>query len=296
MRVSWIFALAACANGTSQDRDVDAAAVPNCDLSQQFGQPGLVPGIDSGSAESSAWLTPDELAIYVTSDRPGGPGGHDIFFATRSSTEASFGTPSVMVNVSTPANDMRASVTADGLTIFVFSDATTSHLMVATRSSPTTAFGAFTPALGATAASDADPDIDPTGTVLYFASTRGGSSDIYRAIRTSESGSFDVPAPVAELNTGGIESAPVISDDGLEVFFSSNRPNGVGETDIWSATRPDAASPFEPPKLVRHVNTVGDDWPVWLSPDRCRLYFASADQPEGFGGRDLWFAERPSTH
>ena len=76
MRVSWIFALAACANGTSQNHDVDAAeAVSNCDLSQQFGQPGLVPGIDGVSAESSAWLTPDELAIYVTSSAVafGGP-------------------------------------------------------------------------------------------------------------------------------------------------------------------------------------------------------------------------------
>lgn len=61
-------------------------------------------------------------------------------------------------------------------------------------------------------------------------------------------------------------------------------------------------APFGPATLVPVVSSAADEpdklntpsgeWPHWLSPDRCRLYFGS-NRPGGAGaGSSIWVAER----
>jgi hypothetical protein len=113
--------------------------------------------------------------------------------------------------------------------------------------------------------------------------------DIYFAVRTGTGVPFSDPQPLAEVNSDDSESAPVFSEDGLELFIWRN---STGSGDIWRSTRPDRDTPFSEPVLVDELNTGSSDAPNWLSPDRLRLYLQS--RRPGSMGSDIWVAERPS--
>jgi hypothetical protein len=67
---------------------------------------------------------------------------------------------------------------------------------------------------------------------------------------------------------------PVISPDGLELYFTSNRPGGYGGFDIWVTKRASLNDPWGPPQnLGPQVNSSGWDEPGSLSPDGLTLYF-----------------------
>lgn len=54
------------------------------------------------------------------------------------------------------------------------------------------------------------------------------------------------PARIAELNTPFVEGCASLSPDGLELWFTSGRPGGLGGTDVWVARRESVDSPFGP--------------------------------------------------
>lgn len=125
-----------------------------------------------------------------------------------------------------------------------------------------------------------EPYLSSDGQTLHLAGAKiGGTTegDIYRARGgpPTYGGDSDL---VAGVNTPGAEAAPVISDDELEIFFSSDRestgvPAGAA-LDLFVATRSMTNLPFDVPVKLPALSTVdGIDWPVWLSPDRCDLYY-----------------------
>lgn len=86
--------------------------------------------------------------------------------------------------------------------------------------------------------------------VLYFSSNRGGSHDIYR------SGGFAAPIAVAEINTSFDEFRPNVRKDGREIAFDSNRPGGLGATDISAAVRSSVDESWSAPEnLGPHINS-----------------------------------------
>ncbi len=58
----------------------------------EWGKPELIKGINSKAWEGSVCLSPDESIIYFASERPGGLGGKDIWFAMKQA-DGSWGTP-----------------------------------------------------------------------------------------------------------------------------------------------------------------------------------------------------------
>jgi hypothetical protein len=87
---------------------------------------------------------------------------------------------------------------------------------------------------------------------------------------------------------------PYITPDGLTQYFASDRPGGVGQRDIWVATRPTLLAPWGTPvNLGAPVNTTAIEDDPFLSPDGLSLYFDST-RPGGQGNRDLWVSTRPS--
>lgn len=125
-----------------------------------------------------------------------------------------------------------------------------------------------------------EPYLSTDGQTLHLAggkvdgTTRG---DIYRARGGPPTfgGASDL---VAGVNTSANEAAPVVSDDEREMFFASDREStGVPvdmPLDIFVATRGATDRPYEMPVKVPLLSTTdGTDWPVWLSPDRCDLYY-----------------------
>jgi len=84
---------------------------------------------------------------------------------------------------------------------------------------------------------------------------------------------------------------PAVSSDELTIYFSSNKPGGVGDYDLWKATRASVNEPFSNvTNLGKFINTEGkEEFPVLRGDNR--LYFSS-DGLEGMGGFDLFYTEQ----
>ena len=97
---------------------------------------------------------------------------------------------------------------------------------------------------------------------IVFTSERvSGNSDIWTARRSDPSRRFNPPTAIAELNQATFETSSAISADGLTLWFGSDRPGGVGLTDIWVSGRATRTGAWSTPVNVVGLNTVGDDIP-----------------------------------
>jgi len=93
------------------------------------------------------------------------------------------------------------------------------------------------------------------------------------------------------VNSPQGDSIPVVSPDGLELYFASNRPGGSGDYDIWVSKRPSTEAPWEPPaNLGPGINSTGQEFPTSVSSDGLTLYFFAYM----FTYRDLYTATRPT--
>ncbi|HCO96930.1 MAG TPA: hypothetical protein DIU00_23830 [Phycisphaerales bacterium] len=104
---------------------------------------------------------------------------------------------------------------------------------------------------------------------------------------------FGVPTNLGPVvNSQYDEQMPSISADGLELYFMSRRPGGVGDWDIWIARRETIHDPWtEPANIGSTVNRSGEDWAPCISADGLELYF-EANRLGGHGGTDIWMAVR----
>ncbi len=99
------------------------------------------------------------------------------------------------------------------------------------------------------------------------------------------------------------ESQPCISSDGTTLYFVSDRPGGVGGTDIYKVTRNDKGVwDSIPVNLGPTVNTQGHEKTPFMHTDRRTLYFSSASRTDrttkleypglkGFGGYDIFYTK-----
>ena len=99
------------------------------------------------------------------------------------------------------------------------------------------------------------------------------------------------------VNSAANEQHPAISNDGLSLYVSSDRPGGFGGTDIWVSQRAcaDAQDPVcawqAPVNLGPNINSAGNDLAPTFTPDGHQLYFHSAGRG-GCGLADLFVARR----
>jgi len=122
---------------------------------------------------------------------------------------------------------------------------------------------------------EADPFFSSDGQSLYFISTRSLDGvqrrdlDIWRVERDS-GGVWRAPLHLPEpVNSPGAEWFPRPGPDGW-LYFGSNRPGGLGGTDIWRA-RSNAAGQWTVENLGAAVNTAGDDYEPLPAPDGSRM-------------------------
>ncbi len=94
------------------------------------------------------------------------------------------------------------------------------------------------------------------------------------------------------VNSGSGEQTPVVSRDGLSLYFGSDRLGGFGGVDIWVAQRASVDDPWGPPiNLGSNINTSGTENAPALSPDEHWLFFQST-RPGGFGQNDIYVSRR----
>ena len=128
---------------------------------------------------------------------------------------------------------------------------------------------------------EADPYFTPDGRSLYFISTRTTDGvkrkdlDIWRVDRGAD-GKWSTPLRLPEpVNSSGNEWFPRPARDGW-LYFGSNRPGGLGGTDIWRA-RQETTGKWTVENLGPTVNTSQDEYEALPSPDGSRMIIMAED-------------------
>jgi len=286
---------------------VGAVAVRAQQFSAWSGAVNLGPVVNSAAPEGCAFVAKSELTLFVVSTRAGGYGNQDIYAAQRDSPVEPWGPlQNVGPAINSSANDLCPTLSIDGHLLYFVSDRAGGYgkqdLYVARRQNKRDDFGWEPPVNLGAAVNSSDNDFTPTlfedeatgKTILYFGSDRSGGAglvDIYASEKIGEYlyvGAVLVP----ELSTPFIDERPNVRKDGLEIFFDSNRPGGVGATDLWVSTRPSVADPWSPPvNLGPAVNSSSGETRPALSFDGTTLYFGSS-RPGGSGSTDIYVTSR----
>lgn len=146
---------------------------------------------------------------------------------------------------------------------------------------------------------DSEPTLSLDWRVLVFSSGRQSQRekdvDLWMAVRESSDVPFLSAQRLEAVSSPTSEVTPFISDDGLQLYFSSARRGGAGSMDLWVSRRADLDEPFDAPEsLGPGVNSPQLDRGPWVSDDGLVLLFDS-DRPGGLGGFDLWMCTRDST-
>jgi len=92
------------------------------------------------------------------------------------------------------------------------------------------------------------------------------------------------------INTPFQDHCLFFSADGKEAFWTSTRPGGFGDNDIWTSRRVDGIW-TEPVNLGPSVNSSGAEHSPIPTPDGKSLY-VTATRPEGFGEEDIYITTR----
>jgi hypothetical protein len=120
--------------------------------------------------------------------------------------------------------------------------------------------------------------LTPDELTMYFSARPGGRnapSGLYAAQRPSLTAPFAAPMPLAALN-GSFDDFEPTTLDQLTLYFASSNPAGMGQLDIFVASRPSTAAAFGPPTaLAPPINTTANDAQPFLSADGMELWFAS---------------------
>jgi predicted secreted protein/Tol biopolymer transport system component len=282
-------------------------AVANADFT--FGEPiNLGPTINSSVPEYSPCISADGLSLYFASYH-GAYGLADIYLSTRETTEDDWDQP---VNlgpiVNSSAGEYYPSISNDELELYferyypgslwggVISRFEIWVTKRTTRSDP----WAQPVKLDLTVTNEelfGAPSLSADGLELYFtASPLEPRTSLYVMKRETKDDPWGEPVSLGPtVNSWSNQTMYRISSDGLllvfcDLFFTSPRPGGFGDVDMWLTRRVTKEGDWEEPvNLGPLVNTSFRDWHGMVSTDGSTLYFSST-RPGGLGYYDLWQA------
>lgn len=125
------------------------------------------------------------------------------------------------------------------------------------------------------------------GTIMPLSSKRQQGAlplyQIYLSTRANADAAWSEPskALLGTINSDAFQSADgFLSDNGLELYFSSTRDGEHLDSDLYLARRASVDAPFGEPEALSDLNDPDPQMPTeermpWLSPSKDRLYFAS---------------------
>jgi len=195
------------------------------------------PGWDLGPS-----LSADGLTLYFASDWEGGSGDFDIWMASRTTLDDSWGEPvSLGAHINSVSLDCGPSISPDDLTLFFYSDRLGEppggEIWMTTRE---TVSGTCESPINTEAWWDYWPSLSASGRVLLFVSDREGGfggEDVWMVKRPTASEAWNSPVNLGlPINMDTWDTCPYISSDGSMFFFVSDRDGGHGSYDLWQAS------------------------------------------------------------
>ena len=92
-----------------------------------------------------------------------------------------------------------------------------------------------------TPARETHPTVRRDGLEVIFVSDRAGGQgglDLWMSTRATTKDKWSAPTNLgSDINTTVDDRGPSLSSDGQTLYFASNRPGGLGQTDFWTITR-----------------------------------------------------------
>ena len=135
--------------------------------------------------------------------------------------------------------------------------------------------------------------VSSDGDWLIFAGNfhRGyGDFDLYISYATPQG--WSEPENLGpNINSGYWDSSPCLSPDNRVLYFSSNRPGGIGGKDLYMSNRLANGKWGPAINMGPFINTIGDETAPYMHADNQSFYFTSDGLP-GYGGTDLFICRR----
>ncbi len=117
-----------------------------------------------------------------------------------------------------------------------------------------------------------------------------GSCDLFISYLTPQG--WTTPENMGpNFNTEFWESAPSLSPDKRDLYFTSNRTGGYGGNDLYVSHRLENGRWSAPENMGPSINTAGDESAPFIHADNSSLYFTSNALP-GYGGDDLFVVRK----
>ena len=250
------------------------------------------------------WLNTNKMTMVVV-----GIVAAVVLGGGRAKADFTFGEPTNLgPTINSSRGDDGLTISSDGLTMFFGSSRAGSwDIWMASRETTEDAWS--TPEnLGAPVNSpesgEGYPSISTDGLELYFCSLYwqsqrpggSGGGDLWVTKRVSGFEPWETPENLGPLvNSTSADSEPSISADGLDLYFSSERPGGEGDMDLYVTTRPTKNDGWcTPVNLGSVVNSSSLDMNPCISADGLALFFRSS-RPGGYGSSDIYLTTRAST-
>ena len=238
-----------------------------------FSTPTVVDAIDDpGSNNTDPSMTSDARELYFVSDRSG---NQDIWVSRRASAGDAWAAPDPVAELNTPMAEQAPAVSFDGLTLW-FSRSVVARqpqIWVTTRSALGQTWSSPTPVTELNGAGiEISAKVDETSLLMFFESTRSGTSQLYASTRPNAQSPWGTPAPIQGLGPTGTAHDPFVASLGLRVWFESTQTGGG---DLYAADRASVTDPFANVTPLSELDTPAQEADPWLSPDLHYILFAS---------------------
>lgn len=282
------------------DAPVDAG--PRCNPTAPFDAPKRVDELSAMAAnEWAGHVSADEKLFVFT--REGA--GQQILISTRANADATWGLPTVVDGPwsTTKAGDPMIANLEGQPNLFFMYDVIGEGWNLARipwNATTNTVIGTtLTPILPTTSSEVSPHYVEATHELWFLKEGIGpGSFTLQRSVATGTT--FGASAPDAVLASSATfrkNGSIAFTADGLTAMFGGWPTGDAGDdtdVDVYIATRPSVAAAFGTPTAVPELNTKYFEQPLTLTPDGCRLYFASNRNPAGGvqTSIDLWVAQR----
>lgn len=126
--------------------------------------------------------------------------------------------------------------------------------------------------------------------IIFSSAQNGNGLDIYESFRDPSSGKWSKPSPFySAINSTFDEDSPYLSPDEQTIYFSSNRPGGVGGLDIYkSVYDPATLSWSDPENMGWPINSPDDEYHFKMNANQTSGYFVS-NRLHTKGDYDIYF-------